>query len=125
MNVDDREEIPAVTLTGNRVVPVGSTWRRNPIPTCNTPISCGALNTGCPGPAFKSPLKGGVGTGYGFGGGSCLGEGVHCSEEKFKQQTFDFGIVDKAVVPNLPDGDYVVGFRWDSEQTPQIWQSCS
>lgn len=26
---------------------------------------------------------------------------------------------------DLPPGDYVVGWRWDCEQTPQIWHSCA
>merc|ERR1712226_1541295 len=38
---------------------------------------------------------------------------------------FDFGIVDKVKVPNLPEGDYVISFRWESEQTNQIWNSCA
>lgn len=32
--------------------------------------------------------------------------------------------MDKVKVPQLPPGDYVVSFRWDSEQTPQVWASC-
>jgi hypothetical protein len=126
-DVNNRTTIPAVIVTGNKVVPAGSTWKRNPIPPCNTPFSGGALNTGCAGgPTFKSPLKGGVGEAYGFGGGSCQGEGVHCTPEKFNKQNFNFALVDKVKIPaDLAEGDYVVGFRWESEQTPQIWQSCS
>ena len=31
-------------------------------------------------------------------------------------------IVDRVIVPkDLPPGDYVIGWRWDCEQTPQIW----
>ena len=34
-------------------------------------------------------------------------------------------IVDKVHVPkDLPPGDYVVQWRWDCEQTPQIWAGC-
>lgn len=33
-------------------------------------------------------------------------------------------IVDKVVVPNTP-GDYVLSWRWDCEQTPQIWTNCA
>ena len=25
----------------------------------------------------------------------------------------------------LPPGDYVLGFRWDAEETAQVWASCS
>jgi len=37
-DVSNRTEIPAVTVSGDKVVPAGSMWRRNPIPPCNTPI---------------------------------------------------------------------------------------
>ena len=34
-------------------------------------------------------------------------------------------IVDHVVVPKLPAGDYVLGFRWDCEETAQVWSSCA
>jgi len=40
-------------------------------------------------------------------------------------QAFDFGIVDKVVVPNVPPGEYVLGWRWDSEQSSQVWSVCA
>merc|ERR1719265_2097776 len=40
-------------------------------------------------------------------------------------QAFDFGIVDKVVVPQVPPGDYVLGWRWDSEQSSQVWSVCA
>merc|ERR1712070_846192 len=40
-------------------------------------------------------------------------------------QAFDFSIVDKVVVPELPPGDYVLGFRLDAEQSSQVWSICS
>merc|ERR1712216_100021 len=46
------------------------------------------------------------------------------SKEKFEKETFSWGIVDKVRVPTIPDGDYVISFRWDSEQTPQVWNTC-
>lgn len=33
--------------------------------------------------------------------------------------------VDKLRVPNLPDGEYVLQWRWDCIQTAQVWSSCS
>lgn len=36
----------------------------------------------------------------------------------------EVGIVDKVHVPKVPPGDYAVSFRWDCEQTSQVWQSC-
>jgi hypothetical protein len=126
MDVTDRTEIPATRVGGDKVVPAGSTWTRNPIPPCNTPIDGGALHSPCLGPTFKPPIEGGVGEAYGFGGGMCQ-SGLpfsKCSPKQFKKQNFDFGIVDKVQVPALPEGDYVLSFRWESEQTPQVWSSC-
>ena len=35
-------------------------------------------------------------------------------------------IVDRVVVPAaLPAGEYLLSWRWDSEQTEQIWQNCA
>ena len=34
--------------------------------------------------------------------------------------------MDKVEVPkDLETGDYVLSFRWDCEQTPQIWNTCA
>lgn len=37
-----------------------------------------------------------------------------------------YAIEDTVHVPaNIPAGEYVVGWRWDAEQTTQVWQSCA
>ena len=37
-----------------------------------------------------------------------------------------FKIVDKVKIPkDLEPGKYVLGFRWDVEQTAQVWTSCA
>jgi hypothetical protein len=37
-----------------------------------------------------------------------------------------FSIVDKVAVPeNLEAGDYLLSWRWDCEQSHQIWQNCA
>ena len=33
-------------------------------------------------------------------------------------------IVDEVVVPAGLKGDFVIGFRYDCEQTPQVWTQC-
>merc|ERR1712232_150769 len=49
-----------------------------------------------------------------------------CTPQEYYDSVFDFGIVDRVRVPSdLPPGDYVLSFRWDCEQTKQIWSSCS
>merc|ERR1712078_847580 len=42
MDPKNRTEIPATTVTGDLVMPRNSTWRRNPVPACNSPISGGS-----------------------------------------------------------------------------------
>ena len=38
----------------------------------------------------------------------------------------DWLLVDRLQVPkDLEEGDYVLGFRWDCEQSPQVWQQCA
>jgi len=77
----------------------------------------------------------------GFGLGACLGcnQDVNpsmCDKygkygpnnytvDETDAQLFGFNIVDKVRVPRVPPGEYVVSFRWESEQTPQVWASCS
>lgn len=127
MNRSDRVEIPAVTVPGDRVIPSGSTWRRNPIPACSTPISGGAIHSPCLGPIFTPPFKPHKeGVSYGFGAGTCesLKDGA-CSDKEFAKHFFDFGIVDQVKVPDVPEGKYVLSFRWDVEQTPQVWNQCA
>lgn len=123
MDVNNRTEIPATTVTGDMVVPAGSTWRKNPVPPCNTPISGGAIKSPCNGPTFEPPIPGL----YGFGPGACGSniDGSECSPEEFAERNFDFGIVDKVEVPDVPEGQYVLAFRWDAEQTNQVWTSCA
>lgn len=49
----------------------------------------------------------------------------NCTVDETEKQVFAWNVVDKVKVPDVPPGDYVVSFRWESEQTPQIWASCS
>ena len=37
-----------------------------------------------------------------------------------------FSIVDQVQVPvNITEGQYVLSFRYDAEQTPQVWNTCA
>jgi hypothetical protein len=39
---------------------------------------------------------------------------------------FPFSIMDKVEVPDhLEEGEYLLSWRWDCEQSPQIWQQCA
>lgn len=85
--------------------------------------------------AFGDLLLGGFGTGSCFG---CNQEvnpkdcGIfgklgrnNCTVDETIAQTFSWNIVDQVHVPKVPAGEYVVSFRWEGEQTPQIWSTCS
>merc|ERR1712166_620842 len=127
--------------------PAGSQWTRNPIPACGDssggegcaeewgePAPLCATEEERDGrgfictepPMFEPPLPGLFGYGWsacfdGTGNGTSL-----CSEEdqKAHEDLFKFNIIDELVVPDLPVGDYWLSFRWDCEQTPQIWAQC-
>lgn len=120
MDTSNRTEIPAVTVPGDKVVPKGSMWRRNPIPPCDDDIVNGALGDDCTHPTFKPAVP----DAYGFGIGAC--DIIACSPKHHARETriSRIGIVDRIRVPNVPAGEYRLQFRWDSEQTPQVWSNC-
>jgi len=146
-----RIEFPLTKVTEG-TYPAGSEWARNPIPTClfvDRYDTCGPVPapTGflpdqayleaawcscyangrsvfhvdddglsrCPaGIEPNYPPLAGI-TGYGYKGG-VEDAGGH----------FPWSIVDKMQVPeNLPTGDYLLSWRWDTEQGPQVWQGCA
>jgi hypothetical protein len=37
---------------------------------------------------------------------------------------FPYSLVDKVVVPDVEEGHYLLSWRWDCEQSHQIWQNC-
>lgn len=41
------------------------------------------------------------------------------------QGVANFSLVDQVKVPNLPEGVYVLSFRWDCKRTPQVWTNCA
>ena len=120
-------------------------WARNPIPRrrigngvmtafpnyCNDTLSCRKA------PVFESeaeakaeaavaqddPLQSRSGADDGDGDGD--GGICRCSEGG-ETGLGDLEIVDRVMVPaSLPAGEYVVGFRWDCEESNQIWASCA
>ena len=69
--------------------------------------------TTCPtGYQFPPPIEGLFGQ----------GANIYYDPEAYFQWT----LMDELVVPaELESGDYVLSFRWDCEQTPQVWSTCS
>lgn len=112
------EFTPLRTTTGT--VPAGSQWSRNAIPACHTflPGGGGVLDYNCitGGPQFTPPALGA----YGFwgdhnSGNVALGWG----------RVSNVSIVDTLTVPDVATGNYVLQFRYDAEQTSQVWNSCA
>eukprot|EP00928_Gymnodinium_smaydae_P028390 TRINITY_DN21659_c0_g1_i1.p1 TRINITY_DN21659_c0_g1~~TRINITY_DN21659_c0_g1_i1.p1 ORF type:complete len:426 (+),score=29.75 TRINITY_DN21659_c0_g1_i1:74-1351(+) len=119
--------------------PPGSTWARNPVPRVNTDNIGLANEKGCnqtewpygrDNPIcqqFKALCSQDIGTyprcsktqGWpcsydGSGQGACSGD-----------WTADL-IADKVVIPkHLKPGKYILGWRWDCEETAQVWQNCA
>jgi len=118
------------TNTGG-VQPEGSTWTKLPLPNC--------YNTDCRDARLQfDPVAPGVfgqGTGmwYPAGKGERPGYSQYASKEQSQQELYDrmqkhydFSVVDKVAVPaNAKPGRYVLSWRWDAEQSPQVWGNCA
>lgn len=86
--------------------PQGSQWTQNPIPGCK---STGG-NANCPQTWYTPPLRG------------IRGNGVYGNSHMVNKWL----IIDKLEVPaDLTPGQYALSWRWDSDQTPQVWHGCS
>eukprot|EP00039_Didymoeca_costata_P018793 m.334995 g.334995 ORF g.334995 m.334995 type:complete len:409 (-) comp17490_c0_seq1:105-1331(-) len=119
--------IDGVFVDGDAVVPKNSTWARNPIPRINDDNIGLANETGCDGHAgrfhpacyqFPAPCPQDNGTlpwsTDGSGQGWCSGDWTMGS------------ISDEVIVPkDIKPGKYVLGWRWDCEETAQVWQNCA
>jgi len=102
----------SASLVSEGSTPTGSAWAKNPIPACKS-FSGGFQEDGCEEPQFPPPP----------------GCNALCWGYQPSQQVPDRAIPAVVDVLQLPlevlPGRYVLGFRWDCEQTPQIWSSCS
>ena len=115
--------------------PAGSMWARNPIPRVNDNNQGQADAAACPGPdgtsglgcvQFEPPCP------Y-----DCTGT-PNCTHGRLPSSTDGSGqgecsgdwtrgvIVDEIKLPpKLKPGAYVLGWRWDCEETAQVWQNCA
>jgi len=100
--------------------PAGSTWARNPVPRfCpGGGVGCQNFIAPCPSDCSGDPECPANMTARWTGIGTWQGD---CSGDWTGGQ-----IVDTLIVPeDLASGEFVLGWRWDAEETTQIWQSCS
>ena len=111
-DVSTREEFPAVRVNIG-TFPRGSQWTKNPIPACNGDDGGYFSNSSAclKGTQFPPP-KPGL---FGFGINQLL-----------NVAPFKWSIIDKVYIPeDLVPGHYVLSFRWDCEQTSQVWNTCA
>merc|ERR1712007_198017 len=112
------------TVTGT--FPSQSQWTKNPIPSCNEKSGGFLCIGGCKEPTFEPPIPGLWGLGPGLTNGCNGCKPYHLRQINQHCSAFmNFTIVDQVRVPVLPSGQYILSFRWDCEQTPQIWTQCA
>lgn len=99
-------------------VPAGSTWRKFPIPTVLWAREGPSFEPVCE--ELESCKR--YATGYGGKPGSCLCSG-HSNGGPLLP---NLEVVDQVLIPKeLKAGRYVLQWRWDCEESDQIWASCS
>lgn len=111
------------TRSNNGTYPESSTWTRNPIPACGSPDG-GVFTEGgnaCENAGgitqFEPVVPGIQGFGTYYAGSF---------EEPVNSDSFSFSVGDALQIPrNLEPGKYVLSWRWDCEQTSQVWFTCS
>lgn len=124
--------IPAVDVSEG-TWPAGSTWRRNPIPACNCDggDGCGMdkedesrrsyADEGKPSPyGFPCPTGTQFPVPFGYGYGQHVWNNMR-PESPARDM---WSIVDRVRLPQV-SGDFVLRWRWDTEQNPQIWTHCA
>lgn len=97
-----------------------SIWTKNPIPAFGCPSGGVKLppyvgDKDCVGPQFPPAIEGDEFWGF---------SDYNLSNGDQINHYLPY-IKDFVVVPDLAPGHYVLSWRWDAEQTPQIWNSCS
>jgi hypothetical protein len=134
------------TYVSEGTIPKGSTWAMNPIPRLDRGTHGGAppswkrcvpralgndssfpISQSCP--QFKSPCMENDKPKWRPIDGSKnaeIGDPEDDVEGKCSGDLTSASIVDAIIVPeNLPGGDYVLSWRWDCEETTQIWANCA
>jgi len=126
-----RYPVPHPVFVNTGTWPKGSTWARSPLPRrqdgrpgLHNASSCVGSKPkpglGCLG--FEPPCPWDNGEMLPCKGTTCHGTALgSCSSD------WTVGLVsDRVLIPkDLTPGDYVLSFRWDCEETAQIWANCA
>merc|ERR1719486_191994 len=105
--------------SGAKVSPAGSTWTKIGLPPCAGAAGGSGQDAGaqCAEPQFTNELTAAGFWGYG-NGGSANSPALAAVQDTYS-------LVDTVRVPEGLEDDFVVQWRWDSEQTAQVWTQCA
>jgi len=130
-----------ITKVTNGTFPIGSEWARDPIPgcyMCDAYTTCGAPMT--PVPGFMPTKWNDQVDCYAACDGTSVPKttGGACPEgtpqfpppapefSGFGKSVWEWSVIDKVVVPkDLKPGAYLLSWRWDCEESTQVWQNCA
>merc|ERR1712130_10194 len=126
-------------LVTEGVYPKGSQWARDPVPgcyICNAYSKCGSPLPPVPG-WEKSKWDDQVNC-YAYCDGSSSSKATgRCPQETqfpeplpgisgFGKVVWDWSVMDKVQIPkDIAPGAYLLGWRWDCEESTQVWQNCA
>jgi len=126
-----------ITISGKIYTPEdGRQWKLNPIPgcACDNGLSCGSKSDSLRGSSCTYPEastythKGSstpaCPTGTMFEPGFTQFTQGYLTQFAGQKGGNTFSVMDEVNVPNEP-GEYVLGWRWDCEETDQVWNSCA
>ena len=144
-----RVAVPRV-VTAAGTTPAGSQWAKDGIPTCRTCARaydmCGAPLSPVPGLDYGSSWNkqvncfadcAGATSSKAFGacpgGSSALQFDPGFSDQShydrytgFGKNVWEWSVLDAVVVPSgLAPGEYLLSWRWDAEESSQVWQNCA
>jgi hypothetical protein len=111
-----RLEIDGLYLTTG-TFPPKSMWAMNPLPFARK----GSFSPPCEGKDNRTNTTDPM---YSWGNVSRSGMPPWESSSALCEGTFPFGVnvIHELEVPHVPSGEYVLGMRYDSENTAQVWQ---
>merc|ERR1712070_124160 len=121
-----------ITIAGKIYTPEdGRQWKLNPIPgcACDNGLHCGNKDDALRGSSCSYPEARQY-THTGSATPDCpTGTMFEPGFTQFTQGYLvgaenTFTVMDEVNVPNQP-GEYVLGWRWDCEETDQVWASCA
>merc|ERR1712039_634697 len=116
--------------TNKGTVPKGSTWRKNPIPSGIWQREGATFDPVCTesDECIRALATGGMDQHSMQATADASHQGI-CRCSHFSNGGYllpNLEVVDNVIVPkDLKSGHYVLQWRWDCEETDQIWASCS